>query len=114
MSLSPRLVAMYGNVDEAIKLMEFKLISPTRQLLSLKERQVTMPASSLLMCTNKCSSDTAHFVRSNLSSHVAGTIRSKLNFDLRKMRINNEHDGKLYQAVLEVMFNKKRISGAVR
>ena len=90
------------------------VISPTKNLLRLKDREETKPASSLLMHTKQCGTDKAHFVGSSLTTKIADAVRSRLIADLKRLEETEEHDGRIYRAISEILSNKKRLEGLGR
>ena len=98
--------------DEFVKKIEklnCTVISPTKNLLRLEDREETMQASSLLMHTKKCGTDKAHFVGSSPTSKITNAVRSCLIADLKRLEETEEHDGRIYKAISEILSNKKRL-----
>ena len=98
--------------DEFVKKIEklnCTVISPTKNLLRLKDREETKPASSLLMHTKQCGTDKAHFVGSSPTSKITNAVRSCLIADLKRLEEAEEHDGRIYKAISEILSNKKRL-----
>ena len=82
------------------------VISPTKNLLRLKDCEETKPASSLLMHTKQCGTDKAHFVGSSPTSKITNAVRSCLKTGLKRLEETEEHDGR---AISEILSNKKRL-----
>ena len=99
---------------EKIAKLNCNVISPTKNLLRLKDREETKPASSLLMHTKKCGTDKAHFVGSSPTSKITDAVRSCLISDLKRLEETEEHDGRIYKAISEILSNKKRLEGLGR
>ena len=85
------------------------MVSPTKNLLRLRDSQETTQASSLLMHAKKCDAKKAHFARSSLPSDVTATIRERLKADLQDFTATDEHDGRIYKALSEILVNKTRL-----
>ena len=105
---------MNNDVVAQIKTLNCTVISPTKNLLRLKDSEETMQASSLLMHTAKCCTDKAHFVGSSPTSEITNTVRSRLIADLQRLERTDEYDGRIYKAISEILSNKKRLVGLGR
>ena len=100
---------MNNDVVAQIETLKCTVISPTKNLLRFKDREETTQASSLLMHTAKCGTDKAHFVGSSPTSEIITTVRSLLIADLQRLEATDEHDGRIYKAISEILSNKKRL-----
>ena len=98
---------MNNDVVAQIETLKCTVISPTKNLL--KDREETKQASSLLMHTAKCGTDKAHFVGSPPAPEITTTVRDYLNADLQRLETTDEHDGRIYKAISEILSNKKRL-----
>ena len=84
-----------NDVLAQIDALKCTVISPTKNLLGLKDSEETKPASSLLMHRAKCCTDKAHFVGSSPTSEITNTVRNLLNADLQRLESTDEHDGRI-------------------
>ena len=85
------------------------VVSPTKNLLRLKDQEETKEASALLMHTKRYGTDEAHFVRSSPPDNVTAAVRNRLKADLRRLERMDEYDGRIHQAISEILLNKKRL-----
>ena len=85
------------------------VVSPTKNLLRLKDQEETKEASALLMHTKSNGTDEAPFIRSSPFDDVTAAVRNRLKADLRRLERMDEYDGRIHQAISEILLNKQRL-----
>lgn len=85
------------------------MVTPTQNLLLLKEHGETTQASSLLMLTKGCGADRAHFFQSQPPPKATTDIKNCLKADFQRLQSTTEHDGRILAAMAEILGNKKRL-----